>query len=837
MAARSQTTTEHEAGDEAPYSTINRGSVSNLVAKQINNGPIIFASHRVFQAGLKSRKSSDRRAIRPIRIRSDTQLSYDIPLTSPESVHCNPFVGRHEELRELHHALQASSRSQVIIRGLGGIGKSALAREYVKTYHTEYSAVFWVNAKDMITVRHDYAAIKNKIQRDSPATSPGGDEDDPVAFVHTWLNRAANRRWLMVFDNLDLIKLSHTSSSDTVDLKEVIPCGPHGRIILTTRASHISGTHVIRLKKISSDEQALEILAAASDRHLPHVKGTETEQLLRELDGLPLALVSAGSFLRQGNVSFARYLQYYRSSWARLHNSGPRILTYEDRTLHTTWNISFDLILQQNPQAANLLVLCGFLDNNDIWYELVKPPATLVGYKWLEQAVEDELSFLQCLRVLSEHGLIETKSADNSTNQLQGFAIHNCVHAWLAHGIQPELREGMIHVALALVTAQILPDSSPGFWIGQRRIFAHALRLWELLTDTLPELTLDPGQLYRLGALFHRNSNLVAAAAFFRASATASMRKHGLDDGRTLGAVRCLATVKLEQGSADEAIEILQHLRLQLESVPVSIDADNRALQALGRAYTESGNIEIAQTYLISALDICSSHYGPEHPYTFGAMNNLANVFHVQKEYGPAESLLVRALAMQQQTLGPSDPRTIGTLLNLGKLYRAQGHYAEAERIYRRGFEEYRTIFGTRNRWTIVAQVYIGVTCAKQEEHITAISRLQQAQEMIEDLGETIPGIIPFIRKQIFQCKNALLESTDKEFRFANEHATVASYLPGYPRKASVTVTLMDRHHGFPEKRPRRTSLGPPAPSHSLRRRYLPDDFSPAYWHSNTSPT
>lgn len=44
---------------------------------------------------------------------------------------------------------------------------------------------------------------------------------------------------------------------------------------------------------------------------------------------------------------------------------------YRDDTVFTTWEISFQAIEEENKDAAKLLLLCSFLSNNDIWYDML----------------------------------------------------------------------------------------------------------------------------------------------------------------------------------------------------------------------------------------------------------------------------------------------------------------------------------------------------------------------------------------------------------------------------------------------------------------------------------
>jgi hypothetical protein len=94
-------------------------------------------------------------------------------------------------------------------------------------------------------------------------------------------------------------------------------------------------------------------------------------QLVERLDGFPLALATAGAFLKRSSLPFAQYVELYNSKW---NVSGPRsrpLPDYRDRTLYTTWNISFIQIEKEDPNAAQFLKLLAYFDNQNVWYELL----------------------------------------------------------------------------------------------------------------------------------------------------------------------------------------------------------------------------------------------------------------------------------------------------------------------------------------------------------------------------------------------------------------------------------------------------------------------------------
>ena len=59
------------------------------------------------------------------------------------------FVAREKELSNMYELLyDYSNRTCVVLYGLGGIGKTQLAIEYIKRHKEKYTAVFWLNANN-----------------------------------------------------------------------------------------------------------------------------------------------------------------------------------------------------------------------------------------------------------------------------------------------------------------------------------------------------------------------------------------------------------------------------------------------------------------------------------------------------------------------------------------------------------------------------------------------------------------------------------------------------------------------------------------------------------------
>src|SRR3972149_3197061 len=74
----------------------------------------------------------------------------------------NPnFTGRESLLNELREGLTLNSRAALVqaLHGLGGVGKTQIAIEYVYRYCIEYNIVWWIRSEKPETLITDYARL------------------------------------------------------------------------------------------------------------------------------------------------------------------------------------------------------------------------------------------------------------------------------------------------------------------------------------------------------------------------------------------------------------------------------------------------------------------------------------------------------------------------------------------------------------------------------------------------------------------------------------------------------------------------------------------------------
>ena len=169
------------------------------------------------------------------------------------------FTGRDGELASIKVAFQEQSRRCVhqrivVLYGLGGVGKTQLALTYAFCNRSQYTAIFWINARNEETVSMSFRGIAQNLvdwaaehqtssrnfarigydlglaQFVSPTTGHillEGNKSQLIISVLKFLERAGNSGWLMIFDAADDL--------ESVNLPIYFPKASTGEILVSSR--------------------------------------------------------------------------------------------------------------------------------------------------------------------------------------------------------------------------------------------------------------------------------------------------------------------------------------------------------------------------------------------------------------------------------------------------------------------------------------------------------------------------------------------------------------------------------------------------------------------------
>ncbi|KAL5371203.1 hypothetical protein DPSP01_014425 [Paraphaeosphaeria sporulosa] len=394
------------------------------------------------------------------------------------------FVQRDAEMQELERLLvkntAAVSRQKVVVlHGLGGIGKTQLAVEFAREHHHHFSSVFWIDGASEASLKQSFASIMQTLPQDELTADGVEMLKHPTLNVNVavreclrWLSIPTNQHWLVIFDNVDR-DYYDKQDKEAYNPRTYFPYKDYGSILITSRLENLqslgSGIKVGRV----NPEQARAILENYAGRFIDNAG-----IILERLEGLPLALAQAGSYIRKTSMSALSYAEHYDKTWKRLMQSQGRFALeeYGDRNVLTTWTISYEQVQKQSNEAAWLLKLWGFLDHGELWYTLVAAASELSKEvdvpTWLLSIAKDNLAYMDAVGLLSSYSLADAREGSNS------HSMHSVLHRWCGQLVEDKEQHILGCIAASIVASNVPSASEPEFWKKRKRLLGHALGAW-----------------------------------------------------------------------------------------------------------------------------------------------------------------------------------------------------------------------------------------------------------------------------------------------------------------------------------------------------------------------
>lgn len=188
--------------------------------------------------------NKDTKAIEPYAV---TEELLSTPNIIPKSIFC----GREDVLEEIHNRFQ-NSGNVLFLYGIGGIGKTQIAKQYAKMHKNDYDTIIYATYN---------GSIKDEIMAETPFTiepavnrytlSDGTKESDEAFFNRKLekIQKISTERTLIILDNFD------------VEEDENLPLLMNGRyrLLITTRFDFSRFYPTVRINPIVSMESLKEI--------------------------------------------------------------------------------------------------------------------------------------------------------------------------------------------------------------------------------------------------------------------------------------------------------------------------------------------------------------------------------------------------------------------------------------------------------------------------------------------------------------------------------------------------------------------------------------------------
>jgi tetratricopeptide (TPR) repeat protein len=492
----------------------------------------------------------------------------------------------------------------------------------------------------------------------------------------------------------------------------------------------------------------------------------ESDRLLELLGGLPLAIAQAGAFLQETGVGLITYLELYEQQWSELMESDDPLLDYPDRSVWTTWEISYQAIRKKHEQTANLLLLWSFLDNKDLWHGLFtgacegEYSVAETLSEWIGKIASSELQFGRAMKLLRSYSLVEEVVESNS------HATHPVVHQWARHSQGRDFETKLSRLAVIIVGLNV-PDQSVGDYPLQRRLLPHAQVCSRHILETKAFDHLEVAQdtdegasqfverravlisIDCLGTLYYSQSKLAEANELCERAFCGMEIVLGPNDELTLMSGNNLGLVYWTQGKFEEAATKFECVLLAMEEVlGCSHLTTVGTVHNLGMVYEKQDKLAEAEQMYERALKVKEVVLGPSHPSTLDTSGTLGGLYMSQGIISKAEPIYKRVLQGQEKTLGPLHPSTLGTINNLGGLYMSQGMLVEAEQKFERALRGYEEVQGKEG-----AQQYMPALDTLQNMGIIYQKRGEIARAK-ETWERALSGYINVLGPSNDTCKN-----------------------------------------------------------------------------------
>ncbi|MBR8837493.1 MAG: tetratricopeptide repeat protein [Stigonema ocellatum SAG 48.90 = DSM 106950] len=662
-----------------------------------------------------------------------------LPSGSRMPLSLNPlFVGRTDDLTQLAAALKAGGTTSIgqvtATIGLGGIGKTQLASEFVHRYGQFFAGgVFWLSFVDASTISIEVAACGSLGLLEWRTDYSKLPLAEQVLLVSSAWQSPVPR--LLVFDNCE----------DELLLKQWRPPIGGCRVLLTSRRTQWDttlGVTTVRLDVLRREESI-----ALLRKHRPDVPADadDLDAIAAELGDLPLALHLAGNFLAAYRhvITPARYLQELRNPHLLDHPSlqgrGTR-LSPTDHELHVarTFALSYERLDPTVPADAlalqYLVRVAHFAPGVPIPRELLV--ATLSSStsnrdeQNIQTQIESSLDVEDAINLLINLGLLENEEAG-------ALRMHRLLTAFIQSvSASIEVRNAA-EQALIKISG---PMSETKDLLMMRALLPHlrymTARLVERKNDQTATLWNNLG--YHLQEL----GDLAEARRCYEQALTIREQVLGSHHPLTALTLSNLGSLLLDQGDYEAARQALERAHAIYRQTPGSkAHQFVTFVNNLAILYQAQGKYDSAHPILEQILELRERDLGPTHPLIASALNNLARSFKYFGNYAAARPLYERALIIANQVYGLEHPTTARIISNLGLLLQDEGDYEAARPLLEQVVTIHKRTLGLNHPDIATALSNLALLLEDQGDYEAARQFLEQALAISEQtLGPNHPN-------------------------------------------------------------------------------------------------
>ncbi|MEU9733140.1 FxSxx-COOH system tetratricopeptide repeat protein [Streptomyces sp. NPDC048002] len=690
----------------------------------------------------------------------------------------NPnFTGRDDLLDALRRRLRKERATAVLpnaLHGMGGVGKTLLAVEYLYRHLGDYDLVWWISAERTAQIALSLAELAPKLGLEA-----GSDATWSVTAVLEALRRGKPYdNWLLVFDNAD--------SPEAV--RPYFPSGGPGNILVTSRNPQWASVAKALEVNVFRRPESVALLR----RRGPDLTDEEADRLAEALGDLPLAVEQAAAWRAETGMPADEYLRLLDEKLVDLLGlSAP--LDYQLPVI-AAWNVSLDQLEAKNPAAMQLLQLCAFCAPESIARNLFAGRREATITPELDTVLRDPIRLSQAIREIGRYSLARF---DFRTNALQ---MHRLVQEALKSRMtEAERRRMRTGTHLLLAANDPADPHNAGHWPRYGELYPHLVVSEAVGSSDQWVRKLIVNEVRYLC----RSGNYDAALQLARSAYACWRQDGGEDDSQTMEVSRWLGVVLFLMGRWAEAATVNDRV---LETCRRARGEDHEeTLDALGNVAVDRRNKGDFQ----SALELSESVHeryvrllGAEDPETLRAAHNLGVSLRLVGDFARAREIDTETWHVKQQHFGQDHVVSLVTWLGLILDIRELGDYHTALTYQRELTERAIGLLGRDTPFALSNQRHLAVALRKAGHHEEALAAAERAQsDLVRRYGESNPGSLASTLELTIDLRHAgdLTSARSMGAQVHRQYADV--YGPTHPHTLSAEVDLgvTLRLHGDPE--------------------------------------
>jgi len=594
------------------------------------------------------------------------------------------FVGRQPDLRAIAAALKGGQTTAIhqaaSVHGLGGVGKTTVAAEFVHRYGAYFAGgVFWLSFATPATIPAEIAQCGGEGGLQLRPDFHTLDLPEQVAAVQrAWAEEIPR---LLVFDNVD------TDDGEAL-VQQYRPATGGCRVLITSRRGVWDAGLGITALPLGVLPRAESI--ALLRRFRANLSESDADAIAQELGDLPLALHLAGSFLKKyaatGQGNPATFLEQVRDPKLLAHpaltgRATGTAWSYHERSVARAFALSYERLSPDDTTDALALALLSRAAHF--------APGEAIPRNLLSATVdtEDELLATDARERLTTLGLVED-------DEESGTTLHRLLAAFVLESAQDAAAQAAVEQTMIRVAYDLNTKGIPAPLLALQPHLRHVTAAAMARTD-------------------ERSARLCNESGYH-------LKLIGHYSGARLYVGRALAVREqvLGQQHPDTA----------------------QSLNNLGSLLIDLGDLALARCYLERALAIWEAMLGPTHPDTAQSLNNLGYLLQAQGDLAAARPYYARALDIREQVLGPLHPDTAQSLNNLGYLLDNMGNRSGARPLYERALAIREQALGLQHPDTARSLNNLGMLLRDLDKLAAARPYLERALDIHEqELGPLHP--------------------------------------------------------------------------------------------------